>query len=131
MALSLDEALGVYAQALQVGSYRAQLLATNIANADTPNYKAVDIDFKAALSKAQGGELPLTLTDPAQLPSAAGEAATYPSLYRMPLQPALDGNTVDSQVEQAEFTRNAIQYEASLTFLDTNIKSILSAITGT
>jgi len=131
MALSLDEALGAYAQALQVGGYRAQLLATNIANADTPNYKAVDIDFKAALSKAQGGELPLTLTDPAQLPSAAGEAATYPSLYRMPLQPALDGNTVDTQVEQAEFTRNALQYEASLTFLDTNIKSILSAITGT
>ena len=130
MALNIDEALGIHAQALSMRTYRAQLLATNIANADTPNYKAVDIDFKTALTKARGGELPLTVTRSNQIQAGGGNESQYQIMYRVPMQPALDGNTVDTQIEQAEFTRNAIQHQASLTFLGDRIKGILTAITG-
>jgi len=130
MALSIDEALGVHARALELRAQRAQLLATNIANADTPNYKAVDMDFKAALSKAQSGDLPLAVTNENQLQANPTGASKYPVMYRIPLQPSLDGNTVDTQIEQAEFTRNSVQYEASFMFLNGRIKGILSAIKG-
>jgi flagellar basal-body rod protein FlgB len=130
MAINLDEALGVHARALELHAYRAQLLAANIANADTPNYKAVDVDFKAALSQAQSGQLPLTVTDPGQIQSDGGNPAGIQVLYRVPLQPSLDGNTVDTQMEQSEFAQNALQHQASLTFLGNRIKTILTAIKG-
>lgn len=130
MAFNLDEAMGIHVRALALRNYRAQLLATNIANADTPNYKAVDVDFKSALSKAQAGQLPLTVTNPKQIQVNGNGADKFQTLYRIPLQPSLDGNTVDTQVEQAEFTRNAIQHQATLTFLNGRIKGILTAIKG-
>jgi flagellar basal-body rod protein FlgB len=130
MAMNLDKALGIPVRALELRAYRAQLLATNIANADTPNYKAVDIDFKAALSKAQSGDLPLKTTDSRQIQADSSEGAKYRVMYRVPLQPSLDGNTVDTQIEQAAFTRNAVQHQASLTFLGGRVKGILSAIKG-
>lgn len=130
MALNLDKALGIPVQALELRSYRAQLLATNIANADTPNYKAVDVDFRAAMSKAQSGELPLTVTDKNQIQANSGGSSRYQIMYRVPMQPSLDGNTVDTQIEQADFTRNAVQHQATLTFLDGRIKGILTAIKG-
>jgi flagellar basal-body rod protein FlgB len=130
MALNLDKALGIHPQALAMRAHRAQLLATNIANADTPNYKAVDVDFKAALSQAQSGQLPLSVTDANQIQAVSGEEAQYQVMYRIPMQPALDNNTVDTQIEQAEFTRNAVQYQSSFTFLNERIKNILTAIKG-
>jgi flagellar basal-body rod protein FlgB len=130
MAMNLDKALGIPVRALELRAYRAQLLATNIANADTPNYKAVDVDFKAALSKAQSGDLPLKTTDSRQIQAGSTEGAKYKVMYRVPLQPSLDGNTVDTQIEQAAFTRNAVQHQASLTFLGGRVKGILSAIKG-
>lgn len=130
MAINLEEALGVHVQALSLRAQRAQLLATNIANADTPNYKAVDIDFKTALSKAQSGELPLTVTGANHIQAGRGAGSQFPLMYRVPLQPALDGNTVDTQMEQAEFTRNAVQHQASLMFLSNRIRDILYAIKG-
>jgi flagellar basal-body rod protein FlgB len=130
MALNLDDALGIHVRALELRAYRAQLLATNIANADTPNYKAVDVDFKAALSKAQSGDLPLDVTSANQMQADPGEGSKYKLMYRVPMQPALDGNTVDTQIEQAAFTRNAVQQQASFTFLNGRIKDILSAIKG-
>ena len=130
MAINLDEALGIHARALELRAYRAQLLATNIANADTPNYKAVDIDFKTALSQAQSGQLPLTVTNANQIQTAGSKDSQYQLMYRVPMQPALDGNTVDTQIEQAEFTRNAVQHQASLMFLSNRVKGILSALKG-
>ena len=130
MAFNIDEALGIHVRALALRNYRAQLLATNIANADTPNYKAVDIDFKAALSQAQSGQLPLAVTSPNQIQANDGAGSKFQVMYRTPMQPALDGNTVDTQIEQAEFTRNAIQHQASLDFLSGRIKGILYAIKG-
>ena len=130
MAINLDEAFGIHARALELRAYRAQLLATNIANADTPNYKAVDVDFKSALSHAQAGQLPLAVTQPNQIQPDGGNPANVAVMYRVPLQPSLDGNTVDMQMEQAEFARNALQHQASLTFLGDRIKGIISAIKG-
>ena len=130
MAINLDAALGIHVQALELRAYRAQLLATNIANADTPNYKAVDVDFKQALSKAQSGDLPLTVTNAGQIQANASEGSNYQVMYRVPMQPSLDGNTVDTQIEQAAFTRNAVQHQASLMFLSGRIKGILTAIKG-
>jgi flagellar basal-body rod protein FlgB len=130
MAINLDGVLGIHVQALELRAYRAQLLATNIANADTPNYKAVDVDFKAALSKAQSGDLPLAVTNAGQIQANTSEGSNYQVMYRVPMQPALDGNTVDTQIEQAAFTRNAVQHQASLMFLSGRIKGILTAIKG-
>jgi flagellar basal-body rod protein FlgB len=135
MPITIDNALGIHPQALTLRSQRAELLAANLANADTPNYKARDIDFKSVLSAAQGtasttgSALPLAASNAAHIqPQATQSQAEL--LYRNPRQPAVDGNTVDSQVEYTEFARNALQYQASLTFLGGHIKTLLTAIRG-
>ena len=129
-----DAALGIHPQALLVGARRAEVLAANIANADTPGYKARDIDFRAALSGAQSQMQPsttrLVTTDPAHLTAAAGELPDETLLYRTPSQPSIDGNTVDAQVEYSQFSQNALHYQASLTFLSNRIKNLLTAIRG-
>ncbi|HHM04697.1 MAG TPA: flagellar basal body rod protein FlgB [Gammaproteobacteria bacterium] len=130
MAISLDKALGIHVQALKVRAARAQVLAANIANADTPHYLAKDIDFKAVLNQALAGNGTLKTTDPRHFPSAQGVGEKAGVKYRVPLQPSLDGNTVDTQIEQAEFARNAVQHQASLTFLSGRIKGLISAIKG-
>ena len=130
MGFNLDKAFGIFPQALSLRAQRAELLANNIANADTPNYKAVDIDFKTALSNASAGQLPMATSSAQHLQTVSGSEARYERLYRIPLQPALDGNTVDSQVEQSEFSRNAVQHQASLTFLNGRINGLLLAIKG-
>lgn len=115
MPLNLDAYLGVHADALKVRGQRTELLARNLANADTPGYKAQDIDFRAALSSVEKG-------GPAAAPAALK--------YRVPLAPALDGNTVDVQLEQAAFAENAVRFQATLTFLSARFRSLMTAITG-
>ena len=135
MPITIDSALGNHPQALTLRSQRAEVLAANLANADTPNYKARDIDFKSVLSTAQnspssaGAALPLAADNAAHLQPLASQSQAG-LLYRNPSQPSVDGNTVDSQVEYTEFARNALQYQASLTFLSGNIKTLLTAIRG-
>lgn len=129
MPINIDSALGIHAKALVVRGRRAEVLASNLANADTPNYKARDIDFKTALQQAQSGHVPLKVTHTGHI-QPAGTGLYGPLLYRVPQQPSLDGNTVDTHVEQAEFTRNAVNYQASLTFLGGKLKTLLSAIRG-
>ncbi|MDA8362245.1 MAG: flagellar basal body rod protein FlgB [Gammaproteobacteria bacterium] len=129
MPISIDQSLGILPRALQLGSQRAEILASNLANADTPGYKARDIDFSAALSRTQGGTLALETASPGQMqPPAAQSGASL--MYRIPIQPTVDGNTVDAQGQYAEFGRNGLQYEASLTFLTDRIKTLITAITG-
>jgi flagellar basal-body rod protein FlgB len=127
MTASLD----FQATALALQAQRAKVLASNIANADTPNYQAKDFDFSRALSEAtaQSAAAPVR-THPAHLagPGAAGAA---PALqYRQPLQTALDGNTVDLDTERAAFAENSVRYEATLRFLNGQIKTMLTAING-
>jgi flagellar basal-body rod protein FlgB len=135
MPLSLDSYLGVQQDALKVQSKRMEVLAKNLANVDTPNYKAQDIDFKTALAQAgsPGAALPLTTTTANQIGNSAtsGNLDTSGALkYRVPLAPSLDGNTVDAQLEQAAFADNTVRYQATLTFLTGSLKDLLTAITG-
>jgi flagellar basal-body rod protein FlgB len=135
MPLNLDAYLGVHADALKLRSQRTEVLARNLANADTPGYQARDIDFKAALARAAGGaDAPVALktTHANQIATpvdASGE--TNANLkYRVPLAPALDGNTVDVQMEQANFAENSVRFQATLTFLNARFRGLMTAITG-
>ena len=129
MPITLDSTLGFYTRALTVFEQRAGILASNLANADTPGYKARDIDFRAALVQARQGALPLEITDPRQIQPASNSGGA-PLLYRVPYQPSLDGNTVETQMDESRFAQNALRYQAALTFLTARIKGLQTAITG-
>ncbi|BAO44285.1 flagellar basal body rod protein FlgB [Thiolapillus brandeum] len=130
MPLSFDSALGIHARALAVRGRRTELLASNIANADTPGYKARDMDFRAVLSQA-GTSIHKGMRATQKGHMVSGEdASSGPLLYRVPLHPSLDGNTVDGQLEKAAFAENALRYQASLTFLDQKFKGLIGALKG-
>jgi flagellar basal-body rod protein FlgB len=134
MPLSLDAYLGVHRTALQVYAQRNSVLANNIANADTPNYKAQDVDFRSLLngSASPATQSPALATTQSNHISGSGSAtSSIPGLkYRVPLAPSLDGNTVDVQLEQAAFAENTVRYQSALTFLSDKFKSLMTAITG-
>ena len=131
MPIDIDKALGNLPTNLQVYSRRSSLLATNIANADTPGYKARDMDFRAVLDKAAGASaVQLRATQKGHIGFDTRSGPDAPALYRVPLQPSLDGNTVDLQTERAEFTQNAVRYQSTLTFLNGRFKGLLTAIKG-
>lgn len=117
-------------QILKFRALRNQVLSSNIANADTPNYKARDLDFGSALKSARHESIGMTQTSDLhkkawQEPSDVGQ-----TLYRVPHQSTLDGNTVEMDVEQAEFAENALRYRASLAFLDGQIRTLRYALRG-
>jgi flagellar basal-body rod protein FlgB len=139
MPLNLDQYIGVHAAALDVRARRGELIANNLANADTPGYQARDIDFRQAMARAAGDKTSATTLSTTMVTTQAGHiggaasanAATNPDLkYRTPLAPALDGNTVDAQIEQASFAENAVRYQATLTFLNSKFRGLLTAIMG-
>ena len=137
MPLSIDSYLGVQQDSLNVQSKRMEVLAKNLANADTPNYKAQDIDFRAALAQAgsPGASLPMTATNSGHINNSATAADGDVNLssalkYRTPLAPSIDGNTVDTQMEQSAFAENTVRYQATLTFLTGSLKDLMTAITG-
>jgi flagellar basal-body rod protein FlgB len=128
----LDDHMRFHQLALSVRGQRQQLLASNIANADTPNYKARDIDFGAAMNSAllkTNNAADLNKTVAAHM-SRPGTVAGMPPAFRPEVQGNVDGNTVDMDVERNEFTENALRYEASLTMINMQIKGLLSAIQG-
>ncbi len=122
--------LSHYEQALKFRAMRNQVLSSNIANADTPNYKARDLDFGTALKGAREESLSLTRTSELHKQSWGTTDSGARSVYRVPSQPSLDGNTVSMDVEQAAFAENALQYRASLTFLDGHIRTLKFALKG-
>ena len=129
----LDPLFGLHARALSVQSQRMQVLAANLANADTPNYQARDIDFAKALAGAQetsGASVAMAATDPQHAQGSASSSIGAQLAYRVPLQPAADGNTVDEQVEQAAYADAALHYQASLSFINGEVKGLMTAITG-
>ncbi|WP_115719252.1 flagellar basal body rod protein FlgB [Gallaecimonas mangrovi] len=132
MAISFEKAFGIHPAAMEVRSERAELLSGNLANADTPGYKAKDIDFKAALANAMSGQqqgMSLERTNSNHIAASLGLDPAV--LYRNPEQPDTgDGNTVDAQVERSLFMQNALQYQTSVQFLGGKIKGLLSAIKG-
>lgn len=133
----LDKHFAVHGSALRVSALRAEVLARNLANADTPNYKATDVDFQKALSQALGETSAgaLRTTRPNHMGSAKGAGNTIDGVQvefveRQPLAPSLDGNTVDVSMEQAEFAKNSIRYQASLNFINSQLRGLMTAITG-
>jgi flagellar basal-body rod protein FlgB len=134
MPVNLDTYLGVHAQALKLRSQRSELLANNLANADTPGFRARDVDFQKALQKATseqsaGGELKTTNAGHIAT-NGAPTTANGELKYRVPLAPSLDGNTVDAQLEQAAYAENSVRYQATLTFLSAKFRNLMTAITG-
>lgn len=133
MSSSSDPLFGIHARALGVWQRRAETLADNLANADTPDYKARDVDFRKVLAEAGGsdGNLQLAAPSPGQIGGDGSSAAgDIPLAWRVPLQPSMDGNTVDAQVEQAAYAANGVHYQASLTFISAQIRMLRTAITG-
>lgn len=134
MPINIDRALGIHAEALLLRGRRTEVLAANLANADTPNYKARDISFVAALNSARGelGQRPVQVhgTHPNHISPSADSISRPELLYRVPRQPSIDGNTVDAQREHTEFMQNAVHYQASLSFLGAKLRTLLAAIRG-
>ena len=124
---AIDSLFGVSPSALAIRAQRFELISANLANADTPGYKAVDIDFGSALARAQEGRLEVHRSNPRHI-ELGGSAPERK--YRLPSQPSLDGNSVETDQEHAAFMDNAIRYEASLKFLNGRIKSVLLALRG-
>ena len=130
MTLIPDNLFGIHTQALDLWRRRTEVLANNLANADTPGYLARDVDFRKVLATASGGQdsLPLQAGTSGQI-GAAGNPADGLS-YRVPTQPSMDGNTVDEQAEQAAFAANGVHYQASLSFITAQIRMLRTAISG-
>lgn len=128
--MKIDDALGVHEHALRLRAARGEVLAANLANADTPGFKARDLDFAAVLRREMPGTVRLAATQPGHLGRDTSVVPASQLLYRTPSQPSLDGNTVDVVREQVAFSQNAMQYQASLRFLDGRLRSLLTAIKG-
>ncbi|MDX1341017.1 MAG: flagellar basal body rod protein FlgB [Reinekea sp.] len=129
-ALGFQNSLGIHDNALLVRSERSSVLANNLANADTPGFKARDIDFKAILrgEVAKQTSLHMNETNDRHIPGRAHDE--WEKLYRHPLQPSIDGNTVEENVENKEFTENAMAYNASFEFLNGKFKGLTGALRG-
>lgn len=135
MATGGIASINFQAQALQLQAERGRVLASNIANADTPNYKARDFNFQQALAQATGAAVAapqIARTNAAHIAGTGAGAGPMspPLLYRAPVQSAVDGNTVDLDVERAGFAENSLRYQATLTFLNGQIKQMMTAING-
>lgn len=130
MSISLEKVFGIHERALMVRAKRAEILASNLANADTPNYKSRDFDFRATLSQVENQQASRVATTHVHHISTIEKPVTAESLYRVPEQTSLDGNTVDSRIEQTEFAENAIQYQVSLALLNKRIQGLRGAIRG-
>ncbi|GAL14336.1 flagellar basal-body rod protein FlgB [Vibrio astriarenae] len=120
MTISFDSALGVHPHALNLRAERSKVIAGNLANVDTPGFKARDYDFQAALAEVESR---------VQSGQSVGLSAQQLK-YRNPYNNAIDGNTVELGVEQAMFAQNSMDFETSLTFLNMKFKGLSTAITG-
>lgn len=132
----LDAEFNFLQKSLGLRQQRMELLSSNIANADTPNYKARDFDFKMALEKAVGanGALPntsLTLTSSRHIPALGTGPLQFAPQYRVPHQATVDGNTVEMDVERVAFADNTMKQQASIHFVSSRVKSMLTALSPT
>ncbi|RWR01929.1 flagellar biosynthesis protein FlgB [[Pantoea] beijingensis] len=132
----LDAALRFGTEALNLRAQRQEILASNIANADTPGYQARDIDFSSELNRvlekgrAQGTGLSLAVTSARHIPAQTQLPPSHELLYRIPDQPAMDGNTVDMDRERTEFADNSLKYQTDLTLISSQIKGMMNVLQG-
>lgn len=129
-SINFNNALGVHPDAMLLRGKRAEILANNLANSDTPGFKSRDMNFQAMLAKENNSQsgLQMNATNSAHLSGSASRNSDL--LYRNPSQPSIDGNTVDTQIEQTLFSRNAMDYNSSFEFLNGKFKGLKSAIRG-
>jgi len=126
-----ENIFGIHEQALMVQGQRLGVLAANLANADTPGFKARDIDFASVLSHAQGEtSMPLEATHAGHITLSSPDSVGGDLKYRNPYQASLDGNTVEMPVEQSAFSETNVRYQASLTFINARISELTLAING-
>ncbi len=128
--MQFDDVFGIHERALVLRSQRAEVLSANLANADTPGYKARDFDFKAMLANEVDSSSRMRTTQNGHIQSEEGMVPPAQLLYRTPMQPSLDGNTVDTEQEHTAFSANAIEYQATLTFINSKISGIRKALRG-
>lgn len=127
--VDIDSYFGIHAKALLIREQRASQIAHNLSNVNTPNYKAKDIDFGEALDNAMQKSSAYMVTDDSKHINPSEHLSTQLK-YRLTGQRTLDGNTVDKNLESVEFTKNALAYQASLSFLNGKIKTMLTALRG-
>lgn len=131
MAIGFDKALGIHEQALLLRSKRTEVLANNIANVNTPGFKARDIDFHNVLKQQTGNDASSALTRNSPLHMSSTSSPDKVTLsYRVAAQASLDGNTVDEQLENAAFARNSIDHQASFQFLNGKFMGLMKALRG-
>jgi flagellar basal-body rod protein FlgB len=134
MGISFDKALGIHERALNFRAQRAEVLANNIANADTPSYKARDLDFSSVLAaqadKTQNGSFSLQRTNGMHIDAQGLSDDDGTLQYRVPTQPSLDQNTVDAQIEQSNYAENGVGFQASFTLLNNKFRGLMTAIKG-
>ena len=130
----LDAALRFQQEALNLRAQRQEILAANIANADTPGYQARDLDFASVLaeqsSRMQRGGVSLSRTDSRHIPAEGVKTGEAELPYRTPFHASLDQNTVDLQIEQSNYAENSVQFQASFTFLNSKFKGLTTALRG-
>jgi|TARA_B100001063_G_C16720814_1_gene533461 flagellar basal-body rod protein FlgB len=127
-SINFNNALGVHPDAMLLRGKRAEILANNLANSDTPGFKARDMNFQAQLAKETQSGMSMTATNSAHMSGSNNNNNGL--LFRNPTQPSIDGNTVDTQLEQTIFSRNAMDYNSSFEFLNGKFKGLKSAIRG-
>jgi flagellar basal-body rod protein FlgB len=132
MSISFEKALGIHESALRFRSERAAVLANNLANIDTPNFKAKDLDFKQALGQQmkKARQFDAATTNERHISAASLTGLGDDLLYRTPQQPSIDGNTVEDQIEHAEYMKNSLAFQASFQFLNNKFLGLRSAIRG-
>jgi flagellar basal-body rod protein FlgB len=132
MSISFESALGIHESALRVRGQRAGVLANNLANVDTPNYKARDLDFKQILNQkvTESNQFNMQSTNERHISLGGAFGEDSDLLYRTPQQPSIDGNTVEDQIEHAEYMKNTLAFQASFQFLNSKFQGLKSAIRG-
>jgi flagellar basal-body rod protein FlgB len=129
MNISFANALGIHENALNYRSRRSEVLANNLVNADTPNFKARDIEFSDVLANVDSSSMSLRTTRAGHIGSRL-ESVSTDLKYRTPLQPSLDGNTVDPEIENTNYMRNSLEFQTSFTFLSNRFRGLSNAIRG-
>ena len=129
MNLSFANGLGIHANALEFRARRSEVLANNLVNADTPQFKARDMKFSDVLANVDRPGIKLRTTRAGHM-SGNLEPLSTDLKYRIPLQPSLDGNTVDPEIEETNYMRNAVEFQTSFTFLNSKFRGISRAIRG-
>ncbi|MFN3239169.1 MAG: flagellar basal body rod protein FlgB [Pseudomonadales bacterium] len=129
MTINFANALGIHTSALEYRARRSEVIANNLVNADTPGFKARDMKFADVLANAESSQVKLRTTRAGHM-NGRLESLNSELKYRTPLQPSLDGNTVDPELEETNFMRNAIEFQTSFTFLSSKFRGLSNAIRG-